>query len=207
VNRTLAQILSGLFHPLLLPTYLFYIILYLAPQSLVTLPLESRWLVMVVVLLTTFVIPGVGTYYLYRQGFISSMQVEHLPERNLPFFFATVCFAVTSYLFYSQPYFDRLFFIMMVLITLSVFLTYLISFVWKISAHGVGLGGALGLFFVLNAYLPENELLYILVLLIILSGAVLSARLALDAHTPSEVYSGFLLGFSAVGAGMWMVIG
>ena len=206
MNRTLAQILSGLFHPLLLPTYVFFIILYLSPQSLVTLPMASRWLVMVLVLLTTFVIPGVGTYYMYRNGFISSMQVENRPERNLPFFFAAGCFAITSYLFYSQPYFDRLFFIIMALITLSVFLTYLISFAWKISAHGVGMGGALGLLFVLNAYLPENELLYIVVLVIVLSGGVLSARLALDAHTPGEVYSGFLLGFSAVGAGMWMVI-
>lgn len=206
MNRTLAQLLSVLFHPLLLPTYLFYIILYVAPQSLVTLPLESRWLVMVLVLLTTFFIPGVGTYYMYRNGFISSMQVENRPERNLPFFFAAGCFAVTSYLFYSQAYFDQLFFIVMSLLTLSVFLTYLLSFAWKISAHGVGVGGALGLLCILNAYLPENDLLYLVLLLIFLSGAVLSARLALDAHTPAEVYSGFLLGFATVGTGMWMVI-
>ena len=206
MNRTLAQILSGLFHPLLLPTYIFCIILYVLPESLVTFPMASRWIIMVLVLLTTFIVPGVGTYYMYRQGFISSMQVENRPERNLPFFFAAVCFAITAYFFYSQPYFDRLFFIIMALITLSVFLTYLISYVWKISAHGVGMGGMLGLLLVLNAYLPENELLYILLLLIVLSGAVLTARLALHTHTPTEVYSGFLLGFSAVSAGMWMII-
>jgi hypothetical protein len=206
VNRTLAQVLSVLLHPLLIPTYLFCIVLYLLPPSVVTFPVERRWAIVVLVFCSTFIIPGLGTYFLYRQGYVGGLTLEHRPERNLPFFFTGVCFAVTSYIFHQEAYFDRLFFYIMTLITLSVFLTFLFSFRWKISAHAVGVGGALGILFLLNKMLPENQLLYIIVVGIILSGGVLSARLALDAHSPAEVYSGFLLGFS-LSFGMLMAAG
>ena len=204
MNRTLALTLSVLFHPLLIPTYLFTLVLYGLPQSVVTFPAESRWLILGIIFFTTFIVPGLGTYFLYRNGFVSSLHIENRPERNLPFFFTTLCFGVTSYLFYQEQVFDRLLFYIMLLITLSVFLLYLISFRWKISAHSVGLGGALGILLFLHANLPENFLLYVLVSAILVIGAVMSARLALQAHTPTEVYTGFLLGFS-VGLGMWLL--
>ena len=206
VNRTLAQVLSVLFHPILLPTYLFGIVLYGLPPAIITFPMERRWAVLVLVFCTTFIIPGLGTYFMYRHGYVGNLLLEHRPERNIPFFFTTVCFAITAYLFYQEAYFDRLFFYIMTLITLSVFLTFLFSFRWKISAHAVGLGGALGILFLLNKVLPENQLLYIIVAAIILTGLVLSARLELEAHSPAEVYSGFLLGFS-VCFGMLMATG
>ncbi len=206
MNRTLAQVLSVVFHPLLLPTYLFLIIFYLLPQSVITFPLDKRWIIAAVVFFSTFVVPGLGTYTLYRSGLLASMQAETKEERGVPLFFTALCFTITSYLFYHEEYLDRLLFVIMSLITLSVFLTYLFSYFWKISAHGVGMGGALGILFFIHSQLPENALLYAIITLIIAAGAVLSARLALDAHTPTEVYSGFLLGFS-IGMGMWLVAG
>jgi len=205
VNRTLAHTLSVLFHPLLMPTFLFFVVLYVLPQSVVTFPPESRWLIIAIVFFSTFVIPGLGTYFMFRNGFISSLHVENRPERNLPFFFTTVCFAITSYLFYQEQYFDRLLFYIMFLITLSVFFTYLFSFRWKISAHSVGLGGTLGILLLFHALLPESPLLYIIAAAVLVAGAVMSARLALDAHTPAEVYSGFLIGF-LVGWGLWLLV-
>ena len=205
MNRTLAHTLSVLFHPLLMPTFLFFVVLYVLPQSVVTFPPESRWLIIAIVFFSTFVIPGLGTYFMFRSGFISSLHVENRPERNLPFFFTTVCFAITSYLFYQEQYFDRLLFYIMFLITLSVFFTYLFSFRWKISAHSVGLGGTLGILLLFHALLPESPLLYIIAAAVLVAGAVMSARLALDAHTPAEVYSGFLIGF-LVGWGLWLLV-
>lgn len=204
MNRTLALTLSVVFHPLLVPTYLFALVLYGLPQSIITFPIESRWVVLAIIFFTTFIVPGLGTYFLYRHGFVSSLHVENLPERNLPFFFTTVCFAVTCYLFYHEQVFDRLLFYIMFLITLSVFFIYIISFFWKISAHSVGAGGALGILLFLHTSLPESPLLYIVMGVILAIGAVMSARLALQAHTPAEVYTGFLLGLT-VGMGMWLM--
>lgn len=205
MNRTLALTLSVLFHPLLMPTFLFLIVLYVLPQATITFPLDSRWILVSIVFFTTFIIPGLGTYFMYRYGFISSLHVSKRPERTLPFFFTTVCFAITSHLFYQNQYFDRLLFYIMFLTTISVLVVFLFSFRWKISAHSVGLGGALGILLLLHTYLPESPLLYIIVATILITGAVMSARLALNAHTPAEVYSGFLLGLT-VGWGLWLLL-
>lgn len=179
-----------------MPTYLFYLILYGLPASVITFPADRRWAIMVLVFSSTFVFPALGTYFLYRQGRVKNMELNHQADRHLPFLFTTLCFALTAYLFFQEAYFDRLFFYVMALITLSVFLTLLFSFYFKISAHGVGLGGALGILLLLNKVVPETHLLYVILAAIVLSGLVLSARLELDAHSPPEVYSGFLLGFS-----------
>ncbi len=205
MNRSLAQVVSVLFHPLLLATYLFYIILYVMPTSVITFPTDKRWVIMAVIFFTTFVIPAVGTYFMFRNGYVSSMQVENRNERNLPFFFASVCYAVTTYMLYREAYIDRLLVYLMCLVTLSVFLTYLFSFLYKISAHSIGMGGVLGILLLLQAAFPDIYLLYVVLAFVILTGLVMSARLALDAHTPVEVYSGFMLGFS-VSLGMWLAI-
>jgi len=57
----------------------------------------------------------------------------------------------------------------------------------------LGLGGLLGFFINISMYQHENYLKLIIVLLL-LSGLVASARLVLKAHTTSEVVLGFFIG-------------
>lgn len=191
MNRTLAQGLSVVFHPLLLPTYLFAIILYYMPVSTLTLPYHIRWAVLGMIFFTTFILPGAAAYSLVRLGHLDSVEMDKREQRGLPLFFTGVCYAVTAYLLYREPNFDALFYFVMGVIAASVFLTYIISRFWKISAHATGMGGSLGLLLVLNWLAPEAMLVGPIALAIFLAGAVLSARLSLHAHTPAQVYAGF----------------
>ncbi|CAA9290912.1 MAG: hypothetical protein AVDCRST_MAG95-3991 [uncultured Adhaeribacter sp.] len=200
MNRKLAQIVSVIFHPLLVPSYLFYLILYVLPSSLVSFPLVSRWLVQLIVFFSTFLIPALGTLAMVKTGYVQSITTEKRSERALPLLFTLVCFATTSYMFYQEKQFDRLFFLIMLVITAGVLFTYLISFFWKISAHSVAIGGALALLVLLQIWLPTDISIYLIASTIFIGGAVLSARLALDAHTPAEVYAGLALGL-LLGAG------
>ncbi len=196
MNRTLAQLLSVIFHPLLVPSYLYYLLLYVMPDSMLTFPLVSRWLVMLLVFISTFLIPSLGTLALVRTGYVKSMLAEERSERSWPLFFTTVCFAMATYMFYREQVFDDLLYAIMAVITLAVFLTFIVSRFWKISAHSIGMGGALGFMVLLHTWQPEHQTLYLVSGTILMSGAVLSARLALQAHTPLQVYSGFFLGLS-----------
>ena len=195
MNRSLAQVLSVVFHPLLLPTYLFAFILYYMPASMLTLPLESRWVVMGIVVLSTFLVPGLGAYAMVRLGQLDSLEMDKREQRRLPLLFTGICYATTAYLLYNTDALDAIFFFIMGLITASVFLTYFVSMFWKVSAHSVGMGGALGLLLVLNRLMPDGSITMAIIVVVILSGAVLSARLALNAHTPAQVYAGYGAGF------------
>jgi hypothetical protein len=198
LNRSLARFLSVAFHPLLMPTYLFGIILYFLPVASLSLPLQSRWIVLGMIFFTTFIIPGLGAYAMFRTGFIDSYEIDRREQRSKPLLFTAVCYGVTAYLFQSEPVFDHLFFFVMGVITASVFVAWVVSFFWKISAHGIGLGGALGVLLLINKLIPESGLLIPIVLAILLSGAVLSARLELHAHSPAQAYTGFLTGLLLV---------
>ena len=201
MNLKLARFLSVLFHPLLLPTFLFGLILYALPESLITFPMESRWVILTAVFFLTFIIPAIGTYFMVRLGLVTNMQIRDRAQRRLPFLFTTLCYASTTYIFGQEEVFGDLFYYLMLLITLSVFASYVVSLFWKISAHAVGMGGTLGALVFLQALLPDNLLIYLIAAFIILTGAVMSARLALQEHSPAQVYAGFLTGFS-IGASL-----
>jgi membrane-associated phospholipid phosphatase len=191
VNRSLAQALSVVFHPLLLPTYLFAVILYYMPSSTLTLPMRVRWIVLAMIFFTTFIIPAVAAFTMVRLGYLDSMEMDRREQRGFPLLFTGVCYAATSYLFYSEPTYDAVFYFVMGIIAASVFLAFAISQFWKISAHSIGMGGAIGLLLVLNKLAPEAMLIYPIIVAVFVAGVVMSARLALQAHTPSEVYAGF----------------
>ncbi|WP_162427957.1 hypothetical protein [Pontibacter pudoricolor] len=204
MNRSLAKALSVVLHPLLLPTYLFAFILYYLPAPTLSLPMQSRWIVLGMIFFTTFIIPGLGAYTMVRSGQLDSMEMERREQRRLPLLFTSLCYGITTYLLYREPAFDEIFYFIMAIITASVLLTYGISLFWKVSAHSVGVGGALGLLLLLSRLVPDVPMLLPISLSIILTGAVLSARLALDAHTPAEVYTGFGSGLLlALTAGMF----
>lgn len=194
MNRSIAQVLSVLFHPLLMPTYLFYFILYQLPASAVYFPVQSRWVVLTLIVICTFIIPGLVAYAMVRAGWLQSMEMEEREQRWQPLLFTGLCYGLTTYMFYRQPAFDALFYFVLGIITASVLFTFITSFFWKISAHGVGIGGILGLLLWLNREVPDTSLTVAILLTILLAGALLSARLSLNAHTPAQVYAGFCSG-------------
>ena len=77
--------------------------------------------------------------------------------------------------------------------TILAILALLITFYRKISLHMMGTGGLSGLILGLAINLSMNMLGFIL-LAIFISGITGFARLKLESHKPSEIYSGFLVG-------------
>jgi len=66
---------------------------------------------------------------------------------------------------------------------------------FKISIHAAALSGMLGVLMALELTLAELDLFIPIILNIVALGTAMTARLALNAHTPKQVLYGFLLGF------------
>jgi hypothetical protein len=86
---------------------------------------------------------------------------------------------------------------------ISLLITFFINIRFKISIHMVGMGGLVALIVFISFYLKVNLSFY-LILVILFSGITGTARLILNAHTPVEVYSGFVMGFAIVLATMML---
>ncbi|SDY97153.1 hypothetical protein SAMN04488069_1248 [Hymenobacter psychrophilus] len=200
----LATVLSAVFHPLLVPLYLFYVVCYQLPGVVLRPVLSGRWLVLVIVAACTLGLPGLGTALLVRLGYADSVELRQRQQRTLPLLLAAVGFATASILLYRPGQLDALLAWLMAGMTLAVLLTLLITLRWKISAHGVGMGGAFGLLLLLHlSGAADLAGVWWLAGSAALAGAIGSARLALDAHSPAQVWAGLALGLGvalAIGA-------
>ena len=198
--RGLAHGLSGIFHPLLVPSYLAAALLWGAPRLFTLVP-AAKLVVLGVVVLTTFLLPALGTYALVRAGRAASLLLPDHRERSAPLLFALVGFAGAARLLWSMT---PVLGLALALQAVAVAFTWIITRHWLISAHGVALGGTVGLALLLGRLVPGTSA-WPLGGALLLAGAVGSARLALDAHTEAQVWAGLALGLG-VGAGAAAVL-
>jgi len=192
--------LSAAVHPLLVPSYLYYIVCYQLPGVVLYPLLPDRWLVLAVVFVFTFVLPTLVTLVLYWLGVVDSLELRRRRQRPWPLLAAALSFGVAAWLLHRLPItLDALLYYMLLGMTAAVLLTLFVSLRWKISAHGVGVGGAVGLLLIFYiSGLADQEALWWLAGSLVLAGAVLSARLELQAHTPGQVWAGLGLGVGLV---------
>jgi hypothetical protein len=110
----------------------------------------------------------------------------------------TVFYGVVCAMFYFKVSMNMNFNKIMLIVTALTAVSTVITFFFKISIHSLAMGGALGIIMPLNRA-SDGALLYPVVLLIVLAGLVMSARLYLQVHTLREVgygaAAGFLIGF------------
>lgn len=212
MNTRLAQFLSVILHPLLMPTFLLGMLFFTSPSIVgvdVLTPL-IRLTLLGFISMTTFVVPALGIYYLYRAGYVKSLHLDDLPDRRLPYFLTTLLYAFATYFFSFQlaPISGIAPEIGIVLgsITVSIALVGFISLRWKISAHGTGIGGFLGAVLGVVVKFGENQLLYPLLIALVLAGMLLSARLQLNAHTPAQAWAGVVLGILVSTVAVWQFV-
>ncbi|MGQ1785823.1 MULTISPECIES: PAP2 family protein [unclassified Saccharicrinis] len=193
--KKIASILSLLLHPLLMPTIGLLVIF--STQSHVTfIPFEYRRMVSIIVLVSTCILP-LSIMPLYLQtGMVKSIQMETAKERIVPLL-TTSGFFLLGYFFlkkFQLPAFIPLFFLGTLV---AVLLSMSISFFWKISIHMVGIGGLLGALVSMSLKYGVNTHLWMLAVILV-AGMLGSSRLILGAHSPSQVYSGFVLGLMVI---------
>lgn len=177
-----------------MPTLLFLILMYFMPQALQPVSGKVALLITLLIFITTFIIPVLSIIGLRSTMAISSVKLKNRAERILPFSFITIFYILTTYLFYSKIEINDL--ILGIFVGASIVVAFLtiITVFFKISVHAAGAGCMVGFLLSLMLIFPEHNLMCALIVVIFVSGMILSSRLYLDAHTPVEVYSGFSLG-------------
>ena len=177
-------------------TLLFILLLGFYPEAVLTFQMNSkaRWLIVLLIFITTFIIPSISLYILKLTRSITSLSLFERKERIMPFFYTTVFYGITAYLFSRQISSSSVIIGIMTGTTIVLFITAIITLFWKISAHGAGIGGFVGFLIAIKILNPEVDLIVPLAIAILASGLTLASRLYLDAHTPAQVYAGFGVG-------------
>lgn len=188
----LSTVLSFVFHPLLLATYSFIYVDMFFPYQFMHLAPQQKTQLMATIVTNTLVFPVIVLLLMKGLKIVSSFELRTNKERILPFI-AIMLFYFWTYLVVEKlgvgHYFTRI----ALGASLGIFLAFFLNVFYKISIHAVGMGAFLGVALSLT-FISTYNLLFPLLLVVLIVGAVGSARLFLGAHTPREVISGYMVG-------------
>lgn len=189
-----ARIMSMIFTPFYLPIVGLIALFIFSYMSL--LPMMYKLVMLAMVYLLTVVAPSL-LIHLYRlcQGW-TSHELGRKERRLVPYIISIVCyFACFFWMEYRNT--PRVISIIVVVALTIQMVCALINIWWKISTHTAAIGGVAGGLVSYSIAFSFNPLWW-LCFVLILAGAVGTARMILRQHSLSQVVTGFLVGAACV---------
>jgi membrane-associated phospholipid phosphatase len=193
-SEKISKIITYIFNPLIMPT-IGMLMIFSSGTYLSYIPIEGKKLILTVVFAGTFLLPLSLLPVFFYLRVIKNIEMNENSRRSIPLLTTSIFYFFTFWIIkrFPVPFINVFIFAT----ALCVVLNLLINLKWKISSHLIGSGGLTGLstalFLRLNA-----DIVNMLIITLLITGITGFARLKLNAHTPSQVYSGFLLGFATV---------
>ena len=185
-----ARLMSMIFTPFYLPIVGLIALFIFSYMSL--LPMMYKLVMLAMVYLLTVVAPSL-LIHLYRlcQGW-TSHELGRKERRLVPYIISIVCyFACFFWMEYRNT--PRVISIIVVVALTIQMVCALINIWWKISTHTAAIGGVAGGLVSYSIAFSFNPLWW-LCFVLILAGAVGTARMILRQHSLSQVVTGFLIG-------------
>ncbi len=207
--RIPAKIISYIFHPLVIPTYIFLFLLYQFPFTFISDLRYDPVFELKLKLFSTFwmtaFFPAFAVFLLWRLKVIKSIFLKTQKERIIPFF-------VTMFFYWWMYYLSRTmkdqpealkFFYFGIFIATSIGVV--INNFIKISLHGLSSGAALAAI-ILFSFFYKTPLNAAIAIAAVLTGMIATARFLVSNHTNQEVYSGLLVGAVCQVFAYWFVL-
>lgn len=207
--KTIAKVISVIFHPLFMVFYMLLFLMAAVPEIFISSDPRKKTFIILSFLALTITFPLVGVAMMKFQGMISGFEMKDKKDRIGPL--------ILTGIFYLWLYVNIrsntaipdsiIFFTLGTIIALFMGL-FLNSFT-KISLHSIGIGGFLaGIFFMkfnftyptFDIFIPYIELAYrisvdfVVYVSILVAGFIGTARLYLNSHNKDELYGGYLVG-------------
>lgn len=203
--RGLAKMLSIIFHPLFIPVYVFVWMHARFPTAFAGMNPHEFGMRAFGVFWTTAFFPAFVVFILWRLKMISSVQMRSSKERIIPYVATMFFYWWMWYLsrnFTDQALALKFFYFGIFLATVPGLI---LNNFFKISMHGMGMGGLVACVLLTCGYY-HVFLGFDIVVVLLIVGLVLSARLSLGAHNSFEVYSGFFVGILSQIVAYWVML-
>jgi len=194
MSEKIAKVISIVFHPVLVPT-IGLLLLLNSGFYFTMLSWEAKRFVLLVVFFSTCILPLLSVAIMALNPKFDIM-MPGSRDRIMPLLSSSI-FYYLGYMLLSKgrafPEF-KLFLLASVLVIVALLV---ISFKWKISNHMAAIGGLAGTLFALSFRSGMNPV-YSLLIVVLISGLVGTARLILEKHTIGQLIAGYGLGFSVL---------
>ena len=187
---SLEKIVSILFHPVFVPTITVFLVVKIYSNIII---LENQaGIILIGTCVFSLILPLLSVFILLLTKKIDSLEMPKKEERFFPILFASIWMILGFYfmkeIFSYAPIMKSIYLGAIYVMLISL----LITKKWKISLHMLAIGGATGVFIMLEFLFGQN--LMLLLITILISGILGFSRLSLKAHSLKQIYAGFILG-------------
>jgi hypothetical protein len=191
--RVIAHVLSYIFHPVFIPLYVTWFLLYVHPGYTNGFSSVKRLRTLLTVTQNAVFYPLFCVLLLKGVGFIDSIYLRTRKDRIIPYIASGIFYFWTFTVLKEQEVYPRIFPSFMLGVFLASSAALIANIYYKISMHAIGLGGMLGLFIIV-AWSNSMLMTWPLSAALLITGAVCSARLLISDHTNKDIYSGLAIG-------------
>jgi len=194
--RVIPYFLSYTFHPIFAPLISVFLLFHLPIYLNYRLTEEYFNYIYLVFIVNLIIAPLLISIFLWKKKVVSSLEMDNVKERQIPYFVSLVFYFFTYFLL-NQIDFPEFYMSAFSAATLTLGLLFILSTLnQKTSAHLSGLGGICGILIV-SAVEYHIDTSAILICFILIAGMVASARYALKAHSFMQLFTGFLIGLGS----------
>jgi membrane-associated phospholipid phosphatase len=187
----LAKFVSIIFHPVLLPT-LGFLLLFISGFYDSMLTTDAKRFILLVIFFSTATLPMLAIVIISLNSKFDVL-MPNSRERIIPLLFTSVFYYI-GFILLSRIHFIPMFKLYMIASVFLIVALLLISFKWNISIHMAATGALTATFFALSFRGGVNPVNAILIMVLV-SGLVGSARLVLNKNSLLQVAAGYVLGF------------
>jgi len=206
--KFIAQVISIIFHPLLMLTYMLLLMLMVNPYMFGYNEISDADTFIMMVFLTSVLIPVIAILVMKAIGWVHSLEMSDRHERIGPYLVTSILYLSLYLHFAKAKSFPPPLLIATLGAVIALFTGFFLNNFRKISIHAIAIGGFLALTIHLyRSYSTDQFILplpflydlristvFLVYVVILLAGLVCSARLMTGQHTSSEVFVGFMIG-------------
>ncbi|MFT3979463.1 MAG: hypothetical protein QM687_03265 [Ferruginibacter sp.] len=194
ILRLFANLFSYIFHPIFIPLYCVWFIAYVHPRYFSGFSDNERLKTLLITVQNAVFYPLFTVLLLKGVGFIDSIYLRTSKDRIIPYIASGIFFFWLFTVFKEQELYPRILASFFLGVFLSSSAALLANIYFKISMHAIGVGGMLGLFFIIA---NGNSMLmtWPLAAALLIAGLVCTARLIVSDHSPRDIYAGLAIGF------------
>lgn len=195
-----ARIISWVFHPVFVPVYVVYFLVFVHPYMFIGFPEKAKVLSVMLAAVVSFTLfPLITVGLLKALKFIDSIYLRTQKDRVIPLIACMTWYFWIAYVWSNfgktqasidMPH-EAVQFAMAAFISTVIGL--MVNIKMKVSLHAISIGLVVA-FFTSMAFSQDINSGNYLVVVYLAAGLVCTARFIVSDHTPAEIYGGLLTG-------------
>lgn len=200
--RLMAKIISWIFHPLFVPVYIAWFLVFVQPYLFASFTPAKKIITMIQFFIMYSFFPLVTVLLSKGLGFLDSIYLKTQKERIIPYVACGIYYFWMCYVLRNQPQFSKEVVQLSMAIFIASSLGLLVNIYMKVSMHAISMGILL-MFMILLSFTQTSNYTIYLSAAFVLAGLVCTARFIVSDHTAGEIYGGLLVGIISQLLAVW----